>query len=108
MRSFLKVGAAAIMLTCGFAFAERADAIPLAPRAALVTGDGLVDQVQYRCRRVWRCGPWGCGWRRVCWGAPIYPYGAYVVPRPYVYPGPYWGYRAYRPWGYGFGYRRYW
>lgn len=25
-----------------------------------------VDQVQYACRRVRRCGPDGCYWRRVC------------------------------------------
>jgi hypothetical protein len=27
-----------------------------------------VDEVQYVCRRVRRCGPNGCFWRRVCRG----------------------------------------
>jgi hypothetical protein len=47
------------------------------------------------CRSVWRCGPYGCGWRRVCF-----------APRPYYSPSPY-----YRPYGYGhrpyYGYRPY-
>ncbi|HEY6023811.1 MAG TPA: hypothetical protein VIV34_06495 [Pseudolabrys sp.] len=26
-----------------------------------------VEDVAYVCRRVRRCGPYGCGWRRECW-----------------------------------------
>lgn len=29
--------------------------------------DSLAQDVAYVCRRVWRCGPWGYGWRRACW-----------------------------------------
>jgi hypothetical protein len=29
--------------------------------------DSLAQDVAYVCRRVWRCGPWSCGWRRACW-----------------------------------------
>jgi len=44
------------------------------------------------CRPVWRCGPWGCGWRRACWWGPGAPYA-------YSY-----GYRPY--WGWGWRHRR--
>ncbi|MGE3149696.1 MAG: hypothetical protein AB7K04_11580 [Pseudorhodoplanes sp.] len=52
---------------------------------------GLLQDVAYVCRRVWRCGPYGCGWRRVCgYTGPRYyrPYGYY---RPHYRP-----YRYYR------------
>jgi hypothetical protein len=33
------------------------------------------------CGLQWRCGPWGCGWRRVCYPE-VYarPYRGYVLP----------------------------
>jgi hypothetical protein len=54
----------------------------------------LIDKVTYGCRAVWRCGPYGCGWRRVCYR----PYAFYHRPyafyhRPYGFYRPYWGYR---------------
>lgn len=83
---------------------DRANSMPVAPGAplALNHSTSLVDQVQYGCRLVWRCGPWGCGWRRVCWRPPYayYGYGPYY--RPYAFARP-WGYRRY-----GWGYRRFW
>jgi hypothetical protein len=36
-----------------------------------------VDEVQYVCRRVRRCGPNGCFWRRVCGGYGGGYYGGY-------------------------------
>ena len=36
-----------------------------------------VDEVQYVCRRVRRCGPNGCFWRRVCDGYGGGYYGGY-------------------------------
>jgi hypothetical protein len=52
-----------------------------------------VQEAAYNCRPVWRCGAWGCGWRRACWWGP----------------GPY-GYYPYRPYRHGWhgGHRRWW
>jgi hypothetical protein len=98
MRSLLKVCAAAgTVLACGLTLSQRAEAMPIAS-SPLATDAGLVTQVQYGCPPVWRCGPWGCGWRRVCYGGPIYPYYGYGY-------RPYWRY-GYRPWGPRWGYRR--
>jgi len=48
-----------------------------------------VSPIRPVCDRQWRCGPWGCGWRRVCYPA---------QPSVEHYATPYRGY-AYR--GYG-------
>jgi hypothetical protein len=97
MRPLLKIcAAAAFVLTSGLTLSQRAEAMPIAA-APLASEAGLVTQVQYGCPPVWRCGPWGCGWRRACWGGPG-PYYGYGY-RPYL------GY-GYRPWGFGWGHRR--
>jgi hypothetical protein len=97
MRNLLKVcTAAGTVLACGLTLAQRAEAMPIAP-SRLATETGLVTQVQYACPPVWRCGPYGCGWRRVCYGGPFYPYYGYGN-------RPYWRY-GYRPWGLRWGYR---
>jgi hypothetical protein len=102
MRSFLKMIATAIVLTCGAAFSGGANAMPLAPLSTAADTASHVDQVQYGCRRVWRCGPYGnCGWRRICYR----PMVRYYAPAPVyrVYPRPYYG-GYYRPYGfYGYG-----
>jgi hypothetical protein len=96
MRSLLKVCAAAgTVLACGLTLSQRAEAMPIAP-SPLASEAGLVTPVQYGCPPVWRCGPYGCGWRRVCWGGPAYPYYGYGY-------RPYWRY-GYRPWGPRWGY----
>jgi hypothetical protein len=98
MRNLLKVCAAAgTVLACGLTLSQRAEAMPIAP-SPLATDAGLVTQVQYGCPPVWRCGPYGCGWRRVCYGGPVYPYYGYGY-------RPYWRY-GYRPWGPHWGFRR--
>jgi hypothetical protein len=71
--------------------ANRAEAMttgaPAGLNAAAAEAD-LTQDVAYICRRVWRCGPWGCGWRRACWWS-----------------GPAYGYYG----GYGYGWRhRHW
>jgi hypothetical protein len=97
MLNMLKVcAAAATVLASGLTLSQRTEAMPIAP-APLASEAGLVTQVQYGCPPVWRCGPWGCGWRRACWGGPG-PYYGYGY-RPYL------GY-GYRPWGFGWGHRR--
>ena len=34
--------------------------------AAVIDKASSVEDVAYVCRRVRRCGPYGCGWRREC------------------------------------------
>jgi hypothetical protein len=45
---------------------------------ATLDGTNFTQDVAYVCRHVWRCGPYGCGWRRVCWWTRHYhPYWQY-------------------------------
>jgi len=70
--------------------ANRAEAMTISTPAAVaaaVEPSALSENVAYICRRVWRCGPWGCGWRRSCGWTPGY-YG-YGYGAPYAYYG--WG-----------------
>ena len=93
------LAAAAIMALAAAALAPgRAEAAAIAPIAPVgvqaAIGDGLAQDVAYVCRRVWRCGPYGCGWRRACW---------WTGPSPYYYGGgPYWhgryGYHRWHRW----------
>lgn len=74
MRRFiLAIAAAAAVLMAAPLSADRAEAMaigaPSGLRAAIETVD-LAEDVRYVCRRVWRCGYYGCGWRRVCWWRP--------------------------------------
>lgn len=88
MRRLLLTVAALFALLSFGALTNSARAMTLpAPAgiAAAIADGGLVEKTAYICRRVWRCGPYGCGWRRACyWSRPVY--------RPYRY----WGYH--RPW----------
>jgi hypothetical protein len=43
----------------------------------------VATPVTYGCRRVWRCGPFGCGFRSVCFGPPVHAYSAYGFYRPW-------------------------
>src|ERR1700752_485118 len=48
------------------------------------------------CRRVWGCGPFGCGVRTICFGPPVRAYSAYGFYRPwrpYGWHRPHWGWR---------------
>jgi hypothetical protein len=79
--------------------AQPAQAVPLSAPAGLKDAADAVNITEsVRCRLVWRCGYYGCGWRRVCWA----PYGFYGYGyRPYGFYRPHWGYRHW-------GYRRHW
>jgi len=61
--------------------ANRAEAMTIGTPAGLNVAAGetaLAQDVAYICRRVWRCGYWGCGWRRACWWTgPRYYYGGW-------------------------------
>jgi hypothetical protein len=76
MRRIILAAAAALAVMAAGSFApDRAEAMTVstpAGIAAAVDANGLTQDVAYSCRRVWRCGPYGCGWRRVCWGGPRY------------------------------------
>jgi hypothetical protein len=92
-RYILAVAAAAAVLAAGVLTSGRAEAMTLSAPAGMqgaINDTNLAQDVAYGCRRSWRCGPYGCGWRRVCrWTGGRY-YG-----RPYGY----WrGGRYYRRW----------
>jgi hypothetical protein len=82
----------AAVSVCGFFAISPAVALTPAPAglAAAIDDANPVHSVAYVCRRVHRCGPYGCGWRRVCFE---------TGPRYYGYRG---GYRSYNgcPFGY--------
>ncbi len=99
MRKVFLVLGAALALLISASLTERASAMTIAAPAGAVAAAadiGSVEQVRYVCRRVWRCGRYRCGWRRVCWWRPGPYYGYYGYYRPYPYYG--WGWR--RPWRY--------
>ena len=100
-----KIGIAALaafLVFCGQLISQRAEALPLQGAPAIgIAGkeNNLRQDVAYVCWRAWRCGRYGCGWRRVCGWRP----GPYAYPRAYRYSSPYY----FRP--YWRGYRRpYW
>lgn len=93
-RIVLATAATFALLAAGALAPGRAEAMTIstpAGIAAAVDATGHTQDVAYVCRRVWRCGPYGCGWRRACWwtGGPGYYYGG----RPYWRHRYYGGYR---------------
>jgi hypothetical protein len=81
---------AAVLTGAAMLVPGRAIASPLAAPEGLnaaLTRSPVAEEVALVCRRVWRCGPWGCGWRRSCWHTP--GYGAYG----FYGPRPNWGWR---------------
>ncbi len=69
-RTILASTATLAILAAGCLASNRADAMTVAMPAGItnaIDGTNLAQDIAYVCRRVWRCGPWGCGWRRVCW-----------------------------------------
>ncbi|MFN3658810.1 MAG: hypothetical protein ACK4UO_16305 [Pseudolabrys sp.] len=71
MRRFiLSVAAAIAVLAAGALATDRAEAMAISTPAgiqAAIDDTSLAQDVAYVCRRVWRCGPYGCGWRRYCY-----------------------------------------
>jgi hypothetical protein len=95
----LATAATLAFLAVGSFVPNRAGAMTVATPAgiaAAIDGTNLLEDVAVACRRVWRCGPYGCGWRRACWRVAPY-YGGY-------------GFDGGGPYYYGGGpyYRRYW
>jgi len=70
MRRIVLTTAATLAILAAGSIANRAEAMTVAVPAGIATaidGTNLAQDIAYVCRRVWRCGPWGCGWRRHCW-----------------------------------------
>ena len=67
-----------VTLAAAAAFASAASLIPIGAQAtplSLAAGStGVIAEidaatpVNFDCRRVWRCGPFGCGFRSFCGG----------------------------------------
>lgn len=80
MRNHLKTVLAAGAVMAAAAFVSPANAMTLpAPAgfAAAIEHASPVQDAAYYCRPAWRCGYWGCGWRRACWS------GGYGYYRPH-------------------------
>jgi hypothetical protein len=82
MRRFVLTTAATLAILAAGSITNRADAMTAAVPAGVVKaieGTNLAQDIAYVCRRVWRCGPYSCGWRRVCWrtGSRYYRYYRY-------------------------------
>ena len=96
-RIVLICAATAAIVTAGALAPSGATAMPVTTSAALgatLADTSLAEPVAYACRRVWRCGPYGCGWRQACgWRPGYYSYGYY---RPHRHWGPY--HRGRRHW----------
>lgn len=70
MRRLILAAAALSILAVGAVTPNRAEAMAISTPAgiqAAIDDTKLSEDVAYVCRRAWRCGPYGCGWRRVCW-----------------------------------------
>ena len=83
-RIVLATALAFAVIAAGALAPGRAEAMTLAAPAGLQAAIGetsLAQDAAYVCARVWRCGPYGCGWRRVC---------SWTGPRRY------WGHRGWR------------
>src|SRR6476619_1036643 len=92
-RIVLATAATLAILAAGSITPNRAEAMTVTTPSGIqnaINENSLLQDVQVGCRRVWRCGPYGCGWRRVCWDDP------------YSHPGTYYhGYDG--PFDYGYG-----
>ena len=71
MRRIILALAATLAVLAAASFApSRAEAMTISTPAAIqaaIDDTSLAQDVAYICERVWRCGPFGCGWRRHCW-----------------------------------------
>lgn len=70
MRRIVFAALAASALFAAGAVATQAAAMPAAAPLADTAETGLLQDAAYVCRPIWRCGRYGCGWRRVCYWTP--------------------------------------
>lgn len=95
-RLILATAATLALLAAGSLAPGRAEAMTVstpAGIAAAVDATGLAQNVALVCKRVWRCGPYRCGWRRICYRTGPRFYG----PR-YYYGHRYYRHHHYRRW----------
>ena len=64
--------AASALFATGIMAPQTAAAAPLAAPLSAIGNTGLLQDVAYNCQPIWRCGRYGCGWRRVCYWTPGY------------------------------------
>ena len=98
-KSLVALTAAIAVVSAASLVSDRAQAGAFNAAAGLGTAVDETDvatQVDHVCTRVWRCGPFGCGFRSVCGWRPG-PYGFYRS----------WAYRPYSH-HYGWGGRPHW
>lgn len=85
-RTIFAICAAFAVLSAGALLPQRAEAMPATPGLAEAVGTStLLQDAAYVCRPLWRCGRYGCGWRRVCYWTHRGPYwrGHYYLHRYY-------------------------
>ena len=61
----------------------------VAPPAYVIPPPRIAAPLEERCASQWRCGPWGCGWQRVCAPGPAFGpalYGEDPQPEGYYRP----------------------
>lgn len=69
-RTVLALFATLALFAGGSLVSSPANAMTLSTPSAVqaaVDDSSLAQNVAYVCRRAWRCGYWGCGWRRACY-----------------------------------------
>ena len=77
-RTILATAATLALIAAGSLAPGRVEAMALSTPAgiqAAIDDTSLAQDVAYVCNRVWRCGPYGCGWRRACYWTGGYGYG---------------------------------
>jgi|SRR5215510_5201059 len=94
MRRIVLATSATLAILAVGSLVPNAEALTVATPLHIVHALKDTNSIQdVACRKVYRCGPYGCDWRAVCWADP-YSYPGY--------PGTYYqGYDA--PFDYGFG-----
>ena len=95
MRKWILLAVLTAGISAAGAFnAHRAEAMTIGIPAGLgiaAGGVSITEEAAYVCRRVWRCGPYGCGWRRHCfWSGPRYYGRRHWAPRRHWGPRRHW------------------
>ena len=101
-KTLVTIAAAMAIVAAGSLIPHRAQAMDLSVGIGSAIGEtDFATRINYDCRRVWRCGPFGCGFRSACgWRPGFGDYGnAYNSYRPWRYrywdDRPHWGGRPY-------------
>jgi hypothetical protein len=86
MRRIVLATSAMLAILALRSFVPNAEAMRFASLASILHASADANLVQdVACRRLYRCGPYGCDWRTVCWADPNSHPGTYY----YGYDGPF-------------------